>query len=320
MGGRTFLRQFVQPPFLPLPSKLCPSHNEFRFLQCALWNIRYLQNTELYRGENIGLNENWLAQHPGEVESFIVRDQDRVELAQQNQNAAAEGVANEGDANVEPMAVDQPPENVADQVAEPMDVDPEPANAAEEPDDEAPRADNYQDGQRDEEIRLEPDWIDEEEDNEQPINPGGQETLIQNENDPDPNDDQAIEYAPGQHNRPVSLLLDEHAEYKAYPSTYAGVPLRVFRENGQVNNRVTFGALSKFEVRHHDRRAARVEHLLFKVVKLCAKNVANSINICLRQFQGRQNVTAAQMLNNETVHELIQRNNGTQFTILFEAF
>lgn len=266
-----------------------------------------MQNTELYQNERIELNQNYRSQHRAPVENFIVNEIDRIEveaeLRRQAQNVPA-GV---------PMEEDQPQVNVNDQIDVPMDVAPQLPN--EEPNDEEPNYEALLDDDDLEGIELDPDF--DFSDDEEPLNPGGQETLIQHDNQLDPynvdaGNDQAIEYAPGQHNRPLSLLLDKNVEFMTFAKSYAGTPLRVLNSDGTPNNRVTYSRLSKWEVKHKERRV-QIDQLMFKVAKLVAHQTCNAINVCLRQFQGRNRVTAGQVLNNNFLNELFQRNDGKQF-------
>ena len=138
-------------------------------------------------------------------------------------------------------------------------------------------------------------------DEEEPLNPGGQETLIHDENEIEEN--QAIQYAPGEGNRPIGLLSDENAEYLSFPRNYAGQRLNI-------PARVTYGALVKWEVRHLDRRFCRTDHLLFKVAKLLARKVTDAIGIAMRQYHQRNEVTVDQFLNEQFQDEMIRRDQG----------
>ena len=66
----------------------------------------------------------------------------------------------------------------------------------------------------------EDEWNEEEDD--EPINPGAQATLLMDEEDEDVRDEnQAIQFAPGEGHCPIGLLTDQNAEYLTFPKNYA---------------------------------------------------------------------------------------------------
>ena len=152
----------------------------------------------------------------------------------------------------------------------------------------------------------EDEWNEEEDD--EPINPGAQATLLMDEEDEDVRDEnQAIQFALGEGHRPIGLLTDQNAEYLTFRKNYAGqVP--------QLPPRTTYAAQVKYEIRHYDRRfASSIEHLLYKVQKLTMRKVADAINIALRQKRQRGPVYAHELMDDRTVEGLVQEDHGNYF-------
>ncbi|XP_077544982.1 uncharacterized protein LOC144158176 [Haemaphysalis longicornis] len=77
----------------------------------------------------------------------------------------------------------------------------------------------------------------------------------------------AVDVAPGENVRPLSLYVDAHGEELAYPIIYLGVPRRITAA------RVTAFATSSSEIRRTDRRGVTPEHVLYMAVKVLCFNV-----------------------------------------------
>ena len=115
-----------------------------------------------------------------------------------------------------------------------------------------------------------------------------------------------MQYAPGEGNRPIGLLVDTNAEYLSFPKNYAG-------EAPILPPRTTYAAQVKYEVRHFDRRfATSIEHFLYKMFKLLSQKTSDAINMALRKkTRGDQRqITAADLLNEDTVDQLVQLDVG----------
>ncbi|XP_039970108.1 uncharacterized protein LOC120782016, partial [Bactrocera tryoni] len=77
------------------------------------------------------------------------------------------------------------------------------------------------------------------------------------------NDDYFLSIAPAEYNRPVSILMDEHAEELSFPTIYGG-QFRTYRD-GVI---VTPFMQATSELRRTDRRATDPQHLLYIAVKI----------------------------------------------------
>lgn len=113
----------------------------------------------------------------------------------------------------------------------------------------------------------------------------------------------AIKYAPGQNNRPSYLLMDLNAEVLSFPTIYCG-------QKRDVPNFLTYSDIAKSEARRYDRRACRPDKVLYSFKKSQIQQVVDSISVSLRKKSGCRNVTAGNLLNNEFVDGLVQRNDG----------
>ena len=148
------------------------------------------------------------------------------------------------------------------------------------------------------------DW--EEDLDDEQVHPGAEITLMQDQNEINAADQNiAYQYAPGQNNRPIGLLMDADAEYLAFPKNYGGI-----RPN--LPPRTTYGAQIKYEIRHFDRRFAEsTEHLLYKSMKLAVHKVASSSQMALRQAHfGNNQVTANDLLDEGIVADIVRYDVG----------
>ncbi|KAK2578683.1 hypothetical protein KPH14_012582 [Odynerus spinipes] len=91
--------------------------------------------------------------------------------------------------------------------------------------------------------------------NEETLNPGEEETLLQDEFI-------AMKFAPGENKKPLSLLMDENIEELSFPSIYCG-------KAREFNTHLTLGQIAKSEARMFDRRCAiNIPKLMFSHCRL----------------------------------------------------
>nr|KAG5686477.1 hypothetical protein BaRGS_030059 [Batillaria attramentaria] len=159
--------------------------------------------------------------------------------------------------------------------------------------DENPAADDNEKGDKD--ADEDDEW--DETKNDEPVNPGVCDTLLDN------NDDTAIRFAPGEGQKPLPVLMDEDCEELSFPSIYVGVKRTTPRH-------VSYGDIAKSEARRYDRRATKVPKLFFSYKKMEMTRVSGAIQTCLRKAAGARGYTAKDMLNNESVSAVIKSNDG----------
>jgi hypothetical protein len=108
--------------------------------------------------------------------------------------------------------------------------------------------------------------------NTEPINPGGQETLLLG--------DEALRLAPAQGNRPTSLLFDPDSDFLAFPKIFCGE-----RMAPSLNNRpLSYAELTKSMARRFDRRCvSRTDYLLFMDRKRQLLQMYSGLQTALRK-------------------------------------
>jgi hypothetical protein len=140
-----------------------------------------------------------------------------------------------------------------------------------------------------------------------PVNPSATETLL-NDEIGDQNDI-GIKFAPGENNRPISILMDLKVDELTFPKIYCGKQRKI-----KANVKLTYAKIAKSELRMFDRRCGRISKLFFTYKKLQTRKFSDAISINLRKTKNTKNITVAQMLNRDYVNGLIH--NDDAFTFL----
>ncbi|CAF1444646.1 unnamed protein product, partial [Rotaria sordida] len=202
--------------------------------------IKYFVEQELYKDEGIVISNNWLNEYSNERENFVVNDEDKKFVENENTGKG-------------------------------FDDD-----------------DNWN------------------ECDDKPINPGATETLLNDEID-DQNDI-GIKFAPGENNKPISILMDLKVDELTFPKIYCGKQRKI-----KPNVKLTYAKIAKSELRMFDRRCGRVSKLFFTYKKLQTRKFSDAISINLRKTKNTKNVTATQMLNRDYVNGSIHNDDGFTF-------
>src|SRR5207237_2834423 len=84
---------------------------------------------------------------------------------------------------------------------------------------------------------------------EENVNPGGQETLFMEFDQIENNE--IIKFAPGEGQKPISLLADINAEALSFPTIYCGQTLKIS------NKLITQADITKWKARNKDRRCEK---------------------------------------------------------------
>ena len=143
---------------------------------------------------------------------------------------------------------------------------------------------------------------------EEELNPGGEETLLDNTNIG------SIALAPGEGQIPISLLTDELAEVLSFPTIYCG-------ELRKTTTKLTYCNLSRSEIRRYDRRCARVDKILYAYKKHELEKISKAIPLCLRKKTGFGVAeTASHLLDAEFVSELVQHDDGFKLFENIQSF
>lgn len=149
-----------------------------------------------------------------------------------------------------------------------------------------------------------------------PLNPGGDETLlveeelsdnkadIENGNiDVDRNLFQHVTMAPGEGKCPISIMT-ENLEELAFPTIYGGC-------KRQITVDLSYNKLMKSELRRYDRRCSRrPDKIFFSHKKNEFISLQGTLNTFLRQKKNAMNLTASDVLNEEVVNRVLTRDEG----------
>lgn len=138
--------------------------------------------------------------------------------------------------------------------------------------------------------------------NDAQLNPGGQQTLLIDFDDMQNNE--VIRFAPGEGQKPKSLILDANAEALSYPSIYGGVPRKMKLDN------ISKTDIAKSDARNRDRRCAAPNKLLYSFKLSQAFQISSQISLCLRKKKGPGKATAGNLLNEEFVENLCNHDDG----------
>ena len=103
--------------------------------------------------------------------------------------------------------------------------------------------------------------------------------------------------APCEGRIPVDMILDEDSEEMTFATIYCGVKRKCPK---------SYSVIARSELRRYDRRECRIDKILYNYKKLELINIKNNTSICLKKHTMNSMVTAANMLNNECVNNIIQ--------------
>lgn len=142
----------------------------------------------------------------------------------------------------------------------------------------------------------------EREDENQYLNPGGEETLLDN------NPVENISFAPGENKIPLHLMLDKYAEELSFPSIFCG-------QQKEFSLNFSYSDIARIQASHRDRRFARTDFVLYMFKKLQLIYVVDAVSVYLRQKVNKEpgKVTARQVLQQEFLDQLIDRDFGFRF-------
>ena len=136
---------------------------------------------------------------------------------------------------------------------------------------------------------------------------GNVDTVVDDENLESKYD--AITFAPGEGQHPLSLYHDVDAEYLCFPTIFCG-ERRPSKEERTVP--VYYSDIVKWELRSVDRRAAQsVPNIFFKHKKLQMKQISDKVNLAVRRCKGNEKkITAAEARNSEYLDKLVNLDEG----------
>ncbi|XP_050296321.1 uncharacterized protein LOC126736136 [Anthonomus grandis grandis] len=142
------------------------------------------------------------------------------------------------------------------------------------------------------------EFLDEEE---EPLNPGGQETLL------DKCNLENICFAPGEGKTPIHLMLDQFSDELSFPTLFCG-------HAKQFLIKFSYSEQTKIQLQHKDRRFARTDYLLYTFKKRQLIQLSSAIATCLRKKRNEDGkYTAGQVRQANFLDQLIRSDMGFHF-------
>ncbi|XP_050307506.1 uncharacterized protein LOC126744192 [Anthonomus grandis grandis] len=142
------------------------------------------------------------------------------------------------------------------------------------------------------------EFLDEEE---EPLNPGGQETLL------DKCNLENICFAPGEGKTPIHLMLDQFSDELSFPTLFCG-------HAKQFLTKFSYSDQTKILLQHKDRRFARTDYLLYTFKKRQLIQLSSAIATCLRKKRNEDGkYTAGQVRQANFLDQLIRSDMGFHF-------
>lgn len=117
-----------------------------------------------------------------------------------------------------------------------------------------------------------------------------------------------FEFAPGEGQIPLPLLMDEDCEELAFPTIFGGQARKC---NPAV--KMSYEDQVYSELRRSDRRATRDDHLFFVHKKSQCRQLQRGINIALKKSAQNSRITATQALDKTTIAENVSSDNAYRF-------
>jgi len=115
-------------------------------------------------------------------------------------------------------------------------------------------------------------------------------------------DTHILKIAPGENNRPQSLIFDEDAEELSFPAIYYGQS-RKFRDEVTV----TPFMIASSETRRKDRLAVTAEHLLYMGMKQMRLRMSKALNIAFKHVGHNTKITKQQIRSPDYIYKCIEK-------------
>lgn len=128
-----------------------------------------------------------------------------------------------------------------------------------------------------------------------------QETMLDN--------NEGIEFAPGEGETPIYLLLDPCAEELSFPEIDCGHK-RIQSEQ----SKLSYSEIVQSEIQRRDRRSVEAAHLLYMHKKCHLLQIRNNISTALRKTRRNDQVTVNDILNTDGfVENIVKNDEGYHF-------
>lgn len=117
------------------------------------------------------------------------------------------------------------------------------------------------------------------------------------------NDEKYLWIAPGEYNRPLSLIFDEHAEELSFPTICLGQFLK-FSEGLTI----TPFQMTTSELRRKGRRGVTPQHLLYLAMKILRIRVRDSLTVAFKHTGNNNYVIRQQIESTVYIHDCLETN------------
>jgi hypothetical protein len=117
-----------------------------------------------------------------------------------------------------------------------------------------------------------------------------------------------VEFAPGEGQCPLSLLLDKYCEELSFPTIWGGKA-----RTSLPSAKLSYEDQILSEIMRSDRRAVRPDHLLFIHKKSQLKQLVSNVNIAMKKTGRTANITKEQALDDATISDYIAKDNAYRF-------
>jgi hypothetical protein len=116
------------------------------------------------------------------------------------------------------------------------------------------------------------------------------------------NEDKYLEISPGQNNKLLSIIYDEHAEALLFPSMYLG-QARTFK----TNVKVTPFMMTTSEIRHKNRSGVTPQYILFMAMKIFRLRVSEGLHATFRCVHETEHITKRMIEDKEYLEFCIEK-------------
>jgi hypothetical protein len=115
------------------------------------------------------------------------------------------------------------------------------------------------------------------------------------------NKDKYLEISPGQNNKPLSIIYEEHAKELSFPCIYLG-QTRAFKTNVKVTPLMT----ATSEIRYKDRRGVTPQHIFYMVMKILRLRVSEGLYATFRCVGETEHITKRMTKDKEYLESCIE--------------
>jgi hypothetical protein len=117
------------------------------------------------------------------------------------------------------------------------------------------------------------------------------------------NEDKYLEIAPGQNNKPLSIIYNKHAKELSFLGMYLG-QARTFK----INVKVAPFMMATSEIRRKERRGVTSQHILYMAMKILRLRVSEGLYATFRCVGETEHITKRMTEDKEYLESCIEKN------------